>query len=130
MRRVVIASVLLIGCTDPVEYEVTTSISSAESSARLVYDGRLYVMHTETYQVSNYDELRDVAQTATIRSNGVDTIIVLPFAASECGSEQWMHSGELVRIEVAYSFYPRGATFIANTEALTCIDSNGETHAR
>ncbi|GEM_PF-6316806 len=129
MWRVAIASVLMLGCTDPVTYQVTTRLPSA-GTARLVYDDRLYTMHTETYEVSDYDELRDVAQTATIRSNNVDIGVVLPFAASGCGSEQWMHTGELVRIEVSYYIYENGATFIAYAQDLTCIDSNGETWVR
>lgn len=124
-----VAIVLVLGCTEPVTYQVTTQLPTS-GTARLVFDDRLYTMHTESYEVSDYDELRDVAQTATIRSNGADIGVVLPFAASECGSEQWIHTGELVRIEVGYYIYPNGATFIAYAQDLRCIDSNGEMHVR
>lgn len=125
MWRVAIPMFLTLGCADPVTYQVTTTLQS--SNAFLLFEDRLFTTHTETYEVSDYDELRDVAQTVTVRSNGVDVGVVLPFAASACGSETWMHSGELTRIEVAYSIYAGGSNrYTAYTESLTCIDDAGE----
>jgi hypothetical protein len=125
MWRVAIASVVAVGCVDPVEYQVTTSLSRG-STARLVFDGLLYLDHTELYEVSDYDELRDVAVSVTVRANNVDYFVVLPFAASACGSEEWMHSGELTRIEVDYNVYGFGTNWNASTDRLRCVDSNGE----
>ena len=125
MWRVAIASVLAVGCVDPVEYQVTTTLSQV-GNARLVFDGRLYVEHTEVYEVSDYDELRDVAVSVTVRANNVDHFVVLPFAASACGSDEWMHSGELTRIEVDYNIYGFGSNWNASTSRLRCVDSNGE----
>lgn len=134
MLRAILASAILAsailatGCTvDPVEYEVTTRLS-AGNDTKLVFDGLLYSMHTETYVVEDYDELRDVAVSVTVRRANVDNYVVLPFAASECGSASWRHSGELRRIEVKYVIYASSASFEAYTESVTCIDSNGEMH--
>jgi hypothetical protein len=127
MWRVVIACVLAAGCAESVDYEVTLRLQQ-NSTARIVVDGLLFHDHTETYVVDDYDELRDTAASATIRSNNVDHFIVLPFVASECGSEQWIHTGELVRIQVEYMIYATGRTFEAFTDRLTCTDSNGEMH--
>lgn len=126
MLRVAIASVVAAGCAgEPVEYEVTTSLPSG-SAARLVFDGLLYVSKTEMYEVSDYDELRDVAVSVVVRANNVDNFVVLPFAASGCGSDEWMHSGELTRIEVRYLIYASGASYEAYTDSLMCFDSEDE----
>lgn len=125
MRRVVLASLLAAGCADPVEYQVTMSLQQG-STARLVVDGLLYVEHTELYEVNDYDELRDTAASVVVRSNNIDYFVVLPFAASACGSDEWIHSGELARIEVDYSIYGSGTYFNAYTDVVTCIDSNDQ----
>jgi hypothetical protein len=128
MWRVAIACVLLVGCgAEPVDYEVTTSLGDFNTTARLVVGENLYKTHTETYVVEDYDELRDVAVSATVRhDDGREFFVVLPFAASACGSEQWMHSGELTRIEVRYMIYRSGIAYTANTDRLLCFDSEGE----
>lgn len=126
MWRVVIASVLAVGCSTPeVTYQVTSTISS-NPNARLVFDDRLYATHTEVFVVTDYDELRDVAVSVTVRQNDIDSFVVLPFAASACGSEEWMHTGELTRIEVRYLIYGSGTSFTAYTDSLTCLDDAGE----
>jgi hypothetical protein len=123
-----VAIVLLAGCTDTVTYNVTTELSSSgtTSTARLVFEDRLFTSHTETYEVDNYDELRDVAQTVTVRSNDVDYGVILPFAASACGSSEWEHSGALVEINVRYRIYGSNGSWYANTDELDCRDSDGE----
>ncbi|MFN0249813.1 MAG: hypothetical protein ACKV2T_23220 [Kofleriaceae bacterium] len=128
MWRVVIACVLAAGCAESVDYEVTLRVQQS-SMARIVVDGLLFQDHTETYVVDDYDELRDAAASATVRANSVDHFIVLPFVASECGSERWAHTGELTRIEVEYMIYASSTTFEAFANRLTCTDSNGETHS-
>ena len=128
MWRAAIASMVLgVACVDPITYDVTTSLTEG-SSARLVFDGLLFLERTESYEVHSYDELRDVAASVTVRVNNRDFFVVLPFAASACGSEQWMHSGELTRIEVRYLIYPSGAGYVATTDHLACSDSDGDTH--
>lgn len=117
----------LAGCEATIDYAVTTALSTG-STAQLVFDDGLYTIHTEAYEVHSYDELRDAAPSVTVRTFAGDTFVVLPFVASECGSDAWMHSGELTSIAVRYAIYQNGSAFTAYTELLTCIDSEGETH--
>lgn len=129
--RIACVALLLVGCGgcgNTIEYQVTTALPTS-STARLVFDGELYSEYTQTFEVSDYAALRDAASTVTVRSNAVETMVVLPFAASECGSASWVHPGELEAITVHYMIYATTPTmFTAYMDTLTCVDSEGETH--